>query len=128
MSIKEFEKWRSAMREHRKKVDMTYDDIAEKINTASKTVARVFNGDAKGPDVNLINDIIRAMGTTWSEIFGESSAVITTVDVDSLRAEINSLKARLTETEAELSITKIKLEYEQKINAIHSYYNKPNVN
>ena len=128
MSIKEFEIWRTAMRDYRKKVDMTYDEIADKANIAPKTVARVFNGEAKGPDVNLINDIIRAMGTTWGNIFGESSAVITTVNVDALQAEINSLTARLSEVEAELSVTKIKLEYEQKINEIHSYYNKPNVN
>lgn len=124
MSTKEFEKWRTEMREYRKKVDMTYDEIAAKINTAPKTVARVFNGEAKGPDVNLINDIIRAMGTTWGNIFGESSAVITTVNVDALQAEINRLYAQLEEVTSELSVTKIKLDYEQKINKIHEYYIK----
>lgn len=122
MSTKEFENWRTALREHRKKVDMTYDEIAERINTAPKTVARVFNGEAKGPDVNLINDIIRAMGTTWGDIFGESSAVITTENVDKLQAEINRLSARLEEVESELSLTQIKLEYEQKINRLFEFF------
>lgn len=124
MSTKEFEKWRTALREHRKKVDMTYEEIAVKVKTASKTIARVFNGEAKGPDVNLINDIIRAMGTTWGDIFGESSAVITTENVDKLQAEKNHLSTRLEEVERELSLTKIKLEYEQKINELHSFYQK----
>ena len=126
MSKREFEKWRTALREHRKKVDMTYDEIADKINTSPKTVARVFNGEAKSPGVELINDIIHAMGTSWRETFGESTAVITTENVDALRDEITRLSERLTKTEAELSVTKLKLEYEQKINAIHEYYKRGN--
>ena len=116
------ELWRTALCDHRHKADMTYREIADKSLLSEKTIGRIFTGEAKSPSVDIVGRIISAMGTTWHDTFGESSAVITTVNVDALQAEIYSLKEQLRVMEAELVTTKIKLEYEQRINGIHEYY------
>jgi transcriptional regulator with XRE-family HTH domain len=118
------ELWRTALGEWRRRVNMTYKEIADKALLSEKTVSRVFTGEAKSPSVDIVGRIITAMGASWRDIFGESAAVITTVNTDELQAEIDRLKSQLKETESELSVTKIKLEYEQKINELHSFYKK----
>ena len=118
------ELWRTALGECRRRVDMTYKEIADKALLSEKTVGRVFTGEAKSPSVDIVGRIITAMGSSWRDIFGESAAVITTVNTDELQAEIDRLKSQLKKTESELSVIKIKLEYEQKINELHSFYKK----
>lgn len=117
--------WRQALRECRERAHLTYKEIAERENLSEKSVARVFTGEAKNPGVDLIRRIIHALGVKWRDIFGESEAVITTEDVDAvekenafLREENAALKARVKELEAEAMLLGVKLEYEQKINAL----------
>ena len=115
---------------------MTYKDIADKENLSEKSVARVFTGEAKNPGVDIVRRIIHAMGASWRDIFGESSAVITTEDVEVIKQdnqrlvqENNALIAenlvltnKIKELESANMVLSIKLEYEQKITALHSYY------
>ena len=130
------ELWRTALVDYRHKAGMTYREIAEKANLSEKGVGRIFTGEAKNPSIDDIRRIMTAMGASAREIFGESSAVITTEDIDKLKAdnirltnENNALIAenlvltsKLKEAEANNTILQIKLEYEQKITALHSYY------
>lgn len=131
-----FELWRTALSDYRHKVGMTYREIAEKANLSEKGVGRIFTGEAKNPSIDDIRRIITALGASAREIFGESSAVITTEDIDKLKAdnlrltnENNALIAenlvltnKLKESETNNTMLQIKLEYEQKITALHSYY------
>lgn len=125
--MKNYEIWRKSLSEYRRKVDMTYHAIAIKANLSEKRVARIFTGEAKTPSVDEIRGIINAMNASWEEIFGESSAVITTEDVSSLKAQISALEARIKELEADNATLSLKLDYEQKINAIYEYYNKDKI-
>lgn len=134
----EYELWRNALKEYRHKVDMTYKDIADKENLSEKSVARVFTGEAKNPGVDIVRRIIHAMGASWRDIFGESSAVITTEDVEVIKqdnqrlaqennaliAENLVLSNKVKELEADKMVLSIKLEYEQRITALHDYYTK----
>lgn len=119
------EVWRQALRECRERAHLTYKEIADRENLSEKSVARVFTGEAKNPGVDIIRRIIHTLGVTWRDIFGESEAVITTENVDAvkqenvaLREENAALKARLKELEADVMLLGVKLEYEQKINAL----------
>lgn len=134
----EYELWRNTLTEYRHRVDMTYKDIADKENLSEKSVARVFTGEAKNPGVDIVRRIIHAMGASWRDIFGESSAVITTEDVEVIKqdnqrlaqennaliAENLVLSNKVKELEADKMVLSIKLEYEQKITALHDYYTK----
>lgn len=134
--MENFELWRKALVDYRHKINMPYREIAERANLSEKGVARIFTGEAKTPGIDVIRKILEAMGASAREIFGESSAVITTEDIDKLKAdnirltnENNALIAenlvltsKLKEAEANNTILQIKLEYEQKITALHSYY------
>jgi transcriptional regulator with XRE-family HTH domain len=143
------EQWLINLIELYNRSDMSFKQISEKENLAEKSVSNVFLGKSKNPGVDLIRRIIHALGGTWREIFGESDAVIGSQDLVTLQTEVDRLTAEnvlLTETlnisnvensvlkdkvtalENENNLLRLKLEYEEKISALHNYYNKLNPN
>ena len=141
--------WRKNLKELRSRAGMSPKQIADKENLSEKTVTRVFTGEAKNPGVDVIRRIIHALGGTWSEIFAESSAVIGSQDLVTLQAEVNRLteentvlssslnianldlaaqKNKVVALESENKILQLKLEYEEKLVAVHNFYNKLNSN
>lgn len=143
------EPWLVNLIELKNRTDMSFEQIAEKENLSEKSVSNVFKGKSKNPGVDLIRRIIHALGGTWHEIFGESGAVIGGQDLATLQAEVDRLseevdllmskidianiengvlKDKVTALENENKLLLIKLEYEEKLNAVHSFYNKLNTN
>ena len=143
------EQWLINLIELKNKTGMSSKQIADKENSSEKSVARVFSGEAKNPGVELVHRIIHALGGTWSEIFGESCAVIggqslatLQTEVDRLteenallssslniaNLEIEMLKGKISALETENKILTLKLEYEEKLVAVHTFYNKLNAN
>ena len=145
----EQELWRIYLKELKNRTGMSTKQIADKENLSEKSVARVFSGEAKNPGVDLVRRIIHALGGTWSEIFAESGAVIGSQDLATLQAEVNRLteenailtgnlnianleltvlKDKVSVLENENKILCLKLEYEERLVAIHNFYNKLNSN
>lgn len=143
------EQWLVNLLELYNRGDMTFKQIAEKENLAEKSVSNVLLGKSKNPGVDLIRRIIHSLGGTWAEIFGETGAVIGDKDLVSLQTEVarlthdlevyetnlnitnleNSvLKDKVTTLENENKLLCLKLEYEEKLNAVHNFYNKLNTN
>jgi transcriptional regulator with XRE-family HTH domain len=139
------EQWLINLIELKNRTDISLKQIAEKINVAEKSVSNVFLGKSKNPGIDLVRRIIGALGGSVSEIFGESGAVIGGQDLVTLQTEVDRLTeevARLTSSlnianidlavqkdkvvalENENKLLCLKLEYEEKINAVHDYYNK----
>lgn len=139
------EQWLINLIEWTNKTDITLKEIAEQENLALKSVQNVYSGKSKSPSVNLIRRIIHAIGATWRDIFGESDAVIGNQDLTTLQAEVDRLTEensiltealniatldlntqinKVTALENEIKILNLKLEYETKLNAVHSFYNK----
>lgn len=139
------EQWRVNLKELKNKTGLSSKQIADKENLSEKTVARVFSGDAKNPGVDLVRRIIHALGGAWSDIFGESGAVIGGQDLVTLQAEVDRLneevalltsnlnianldntvmKEKLAALESENKLLCLKLEYEEKLVAVHNFYNK----
>jgi transcriptional regulator with XRE-family HTH domain len=139
------EQWLINLIELKNRSDMTVKQIAEKESLAEKSVSNVFLGKAKNPGVDLVRRIIRALGGSWNEIFGESGAVIGGQDLVALQAEVDRLteenavltsgltianldleaqKGKVTALENEIKLLNIKLEYEKKLVAVHDFYNK----
>ena len=143
------EQWLINLIELKNRVDMPFEQIAEKENLSEKSVSNVFKGKSKNPGVDLVRRIIHALGGHWHEIFAESGAVIGGQDLATLQAEVDRLSEELalimskleisniengvlrdkvTALENENKLLRIKLEYEEKLNAVHSFYNKLNTN
>jgi transcriptional regulator with XRE-family HTH domain len=141
----EQEQWLINLKELKRRTDLSCKQIADKENLSEKSVARVFSGESKNPGVDLIRRIIHALGGTWSEIFGESGAVIGGQDLVTLQAEVDRLTAengiladklnianlessvlkdKVAALEAETKLLNLKLEYEEKLIAVHNFYNK----
>ena len=143
------EPWLINLIELKNRVDMSFEQIAEKENLSEKSVSNVFKGKSKNPGVDLVRRIIHALGGHWHEIFAESGAVIGGQDLASLQAEVdrlseemsvlmtkleisnldnNVLKDKYSALENENKLLRVKLEYEEKLNSVHSFYNKINTN
>ena len=141
----EQEQWLINLKELKCRTDLSCKQIADKENLSEKSVARVFSGESKNPGVDLIRRIIHALGGTWSEIFGESGAVIGGQDLVTLQAEVDRLTAdngiltdklnianlensvlkdKVAALESENKLLNLKLEYEEKLIAVHNFYNK----
>lgn len=141
----EQEQWLTNLKELKARTGMSPRQIAEKENLSEKSVARVFSGDVKNPGVDLIRRIIHALGGTWGEIFGESGAVIGGQDLVTLQTQVDRLteenglltdrlnianlnntvlENKVTALESEVKILNLRLEYEERIIALHDYYNK----
>lgn len=139
------EQWLINLIELKNRKNMSCKEIAEQENLAEKSVQNVFSGKSKSPSVNLIRRIIHALGGSWREIFGESDAVIGSQDLVTLQAEvdrlteendlltsklnfatldINTYKEKVTALESENKLLNLKLEYEEKLLAVHDFYNK----
>ncbi len=143
------EQWRVNLKELKNKAGLTSKQIADKENLSEKTVVRVFSGEAKNPGVDLVRRVIHALGGSWNEIFGESGAVIGGQDLATLQAEVDRLteevalltsnlnianlensvmKEKNAALESENKLLCLKLEYEEKLVAVHNFYNKLNSN
>lgn len=139
------EQWLINLIEWTNKTDITLKEIAEQENVALKSVQNVYSGKSKSPSVNLIRRIIHAIGATWRDIFGESDAVIGNQEFTTLQAEVDRLteenalltsslnianldlavqKEKVTALENENKLLTLKLEYEEKLLAVHDFYNK----
>ena len=144
---KEFEPWLINLRALVTRSGLSPKQIAEKENMAERTVSRILAGETSSPGVEPVRKIVHACGGSWSEIFAESGAVIGGQDLVAMQAEIDRLREevdRLTSSlniatldlavqkdkvsalEAENKLLCLKLEYEEKLNAVHSFYNKLN--
>jgi transcriptional regulator with XRE-family HTH domain len=143
------EQWLINLIELKNRTDISFKQIAEKENLSEKSVSNVFFGKSKNPGVDLIRRIIHALGGKWSEIFAESGAVIGSQDLVTLQAEVDRLteenalltsslnivnldlavqKDKVLALENENKILNLKLEYEEKLVAVHNFYNKLNSN
>jgi transcriptional regulator with XRE-family HTH domain len=143
------EQWIINLIDLKNKAEITVKQISEMENLAEKSVSNVFYGKSKNPGVDLIRRIIHALGGSWREIFGESDAVIGSQDLVTLQTEVDRLtqeneiltstlnlrdldlsveKNKVAALEGEIKLLKLTLEYEQKLNAVHNFYNKLNAN
>lgn len=143
------EQWLVNLIDLKNRTDVSLRQLAEKEGLSEKSVSNVFFGKAKNPGVDLVRRIIHGLGGSWTEIFGESGAVIAGQDTVTLQAEVDRLteengllasslnianldisvlKEKVAALEAENKLLCLKLEYEEKLNAVHNFYNKLNPN
>ena len=143
------EQWLINLIELKNRSDKSLKQIAESENLAEKSVVNVFTGKSKSPGVDLVRRIIHSLGGSWAEIFGESGAVIGGQDlatletqnaeltheldvcqanVEILTIENKVLSDKVAALENEKHLLALRLEYEQKLNAVHSYYTKKSEN
>lgn len=139
------EQWLINLIELKNRTGISVKQISEMENLSEKSISNVFLGKSKNPGVDLIRRIIHALGGSWREIFGESGAVIGSQDLATLQTEVDRLiaenallvskleltnldlaaqKDKMSALENENKILLLKLEYEEKLLAVHNFYNK----
>ena len=135
--------WLENLRDLRARTEKSYKWIAEETNLPERTVTRIFSGDTDHPYVDTVHRIVTALGGSLDSIFADTKVVVSSsstldmqADIDRLTADVERLSAELAMVNAENSvlrdkvvalsaegdILRIKLEYEEKLNAVHTYY------
>ena len=130
--------WLDNLKELKKKTGMSTKRIAEQTNLPERTISRIFSGDTDAPRVDTLRRIAAVLGASLDEIFAECGSIVANVDQVALQAEVEKLNSELTLLRAEVSVLKeknaslsaendllrLKLEYEEQIVALHTYYMK----
>lgn len=137
--------WLDNLKELRKKTGLSNKQIAEKAVLPERTIVRIFSGDTDDPRMDTLRKIVYALGGSMDDLLAETDFRLPTPEIESLKKEIASLSATVTEMStnesmlkaeiavlkdknvkltAENDILRLKLEYEEKIVALHNYYIK----
>ena len=137
--------WLINLIELRDRAKMSVRAIADTSALPLRSVERVFSGETENPGVDTVRRIVKALGGCWAEIFTDTGAVIGGQDLSAATAEISRLNEenekltsllqlanldltvkneKISALESEIKLLNLKLEYEEKIVAIHNYYNK----
>ena len=144
--------WLDNLKELKKKTGMSSKQIADMTNLPERTVVRIFSGDTDNPYMDTLRRIVAVLGGSLDDIFVESKMMVTNTDLITMQSEVERLnsettvlqeeierlktEAMLLEAEivvlkdknaslsAENDLLRLKLEYEEKIVALHNYYMK----
>ena len=116
--------------------------IAEKMHLSERTIGRIFSGEAP-VDIDHLKALAQIFNVTLDDVLNNADFKVPIPETEALQNENTALKAKIKEltdnaalTQAEMVILKekiavltaendllrIKLEYEQKIGAIHDFY------
>ena len=124
--------WLEKIIETKKAKNITTKMMSEKTQIPVETITRILHGKTEFPRIDTVLELGASVGLTPWELFAESTFIIgDKAEVDRLntelalaQAEIAVLKDKISALEGENKILSIKLEYEEKLVAVHNYYNK----
>jgi transcriptional regulator with XRE-family HTH domain len=134
--------WLDNVRDLKKKSGMSNKCLAEKMHMSERTIGRIFAGETS-VDIDQLRQMVLVMNGSLDDILDKSEFKVPVPEMEALQNENASLlaknkeltdslaslqakmatnKDKIAELTAENDILRIKLEYEQKIGAIHDFY------
>ena len=124
--------WLEKIIETKKAKNISTKMMSEKTLIPVETITRILHGKTEFPRIDTVLELGASVGLTPWELFAETTSIIgDKAEVDRLntelalaQAEIAILKEKVTALEGENKILNIKLEYAEKLVAVHDYYNK----
>jgi hypothetical protein len=131
--------WRDKLNELRKaNGNPSYRKIATDLNMSEKTVIRTFTDKSKTCYVDTVCPIIKYLGGSLDEVFGDTGAMIgskgyaelqekvgiLTAEIDLLIAKNAILNDKVINQDKELDLLKKELAHKEELLALHSYYKK----
>ena len=129
--------WHERLNELRKmNGNPSYRKIATALNMSEKTVTRTFTDTSKTCYINTVYPIIKYLGGSLDDIFGDTGAMIgskgyaelqekvsiLTAQFDVIVAENNILKDKVVTLTSELDLAKKELQHKDELLALHNYY------
>ena len=124
--------WLEKIIETKKAKNISTKMMSEKTLIPAETITRILHGKTEFPRIDTVLELGASVGLTPWELFAETTSIIgDKAEVDRLntelalaQAEIAILKEKVTALEGENKLLNIKLEYAEKLVAVHDYYNK----
>jgi transcriptional regulator with XRE-family HTH domain len=134
--------WLDNVRDLKKKSGMSNKCLAEQMHMSERTIGRIFAGETS-VDIDQLRQMVLVMNGSLDDILDKSEFKVPVPEMEALQNENAALTAKIKELtdslallQAEMAIYKdkiavltaendilrIKLEYEQKIGAIHDFY------
>lgn len=141
--------WLDNLKELKEKTGKSAKQIAEETKLPERTVIRIFSGDTDHPYVDTLHRIVTVLGGSLDSIFADTKVVVGDSDLVTMQTEVDRLSGELTLMAAEnarlsdevvrlndevCTLTtendklRIRLEYEERISALHNYYMKQKAN
>lgn len=135
--------WREKIIEAKKTKNITTKMMSDKIRVPEQTITRILSGKTPTPRIDTILDLGASVGLSPTELFSETTAVLSDKNLtllqeeldkanaalSALQAEFTSLSEETTELkvknvtlQAENDMLKMKLEHKEEIIALHNYY------
>ena len=123
--------WLEKIIETKKAKSISTKMMSEKTQIPVETITRILHGKTEFPRIDTVLELGASVGLTPWELFAETPFIIgNQTEVDRLntelalaQADIAVLRDKVSALESENKILCIKLEYEEKLNAVHNYYN-----
>jgi transcriptional regulator with XRE-family HTH domain len=134
--------WLDNLRDLKKKSGMSNKCLAEQMHMSERTIGRIFAGETP-VDIDKLRQLVLIMNGSLDDILDKSEFKVPVPEMEALQNENAALTAKIKELTdslallqvemaiykdkiavltAENDILRIKLEYEQKIGAIHDFY------
>ena len=136
--------WREKIIEAKKAKNITPKMMSEKVRLPEQTITRILSGKTATPRIDTVLDLGASVGLSPTELFSETTAVLSDKNLtllqeeldkanaalSALQAEFTSLSEETTELkvknvtlQAENDMLKMKLEHKEEIIRLHDRYN-----
>lgn len=130
--------WLENLKELKKKTGMSSKQIAEKTKLPERTVVRIFSGETDNPYIDTLHRIVSVLGGSLDNVLSDTKAVVGTVELSTLQAEVTRLTEELSAAKAEnvmlkgenvslsteIELLRMKLQHKEEIISLHNYYIK----
>ena len=135
--------WREKIIEAKKLKSISTKTMSEKVRVPEQTITRILSGKTATPRIDTILDLGASVGLSPTELFAETTAVLSDKNLSLLQEELDKTSAALSALQAEFAslsketselkvknvtlqaendMLKMKLEYKDEIIALHNYY------
>lgn len=135
--------WREKIIEAKKAKNITPKMMSEKVRLPEQTITRILSGKTATPRIDTVLDLGASVGLSPTELFSETTAVLSDKNLSLLQEELDKANAALSALQAEFTslseettelkvknvtlqaendMLKIKLEHKEEIIALHNYY------
>lgn len=136
--------WREKIIEAKKANNITTKMMSERVRLPDQTITRILSGKTATPRIDTVLDLGASVGLSPTELFSDTTAVLSDKNLSLLQEELDKANAALTalQTEftslseevtelkvknvtlqAENDILTMKLEHKEEIISLHNYYN-----
>lgn len=95
--------WREKIIEAKKANNITTKMMSEKVRLPEQTITRILSGKTATPRIDTVLDLGASVGLSPTELFSDTTAVVSDKNLSLLQEELDKANAALTALQAEFT-------------------------